>query len=309
MNDTHDTRTLVTKVLAVIGFIATIAAILSLVVKGLERAPGAFASLASVAERVNTYRPLHELTIATEKTVVNSGESFQISWTNVRQNGEYHFSYTCDSGVSLEVRGEGGTIPMKCTDILTLPETAHGLFLAVHSDNLRFADTYLTVTFKDKRKSEELKNTTKVTVVNAAIPARDEATDESVAPNNQQADAVRQTNADLKITMLGSGRIRDGVFSFSSTFDSDNQNAIRFDVKNVGTNISDVWNFTAILPNGERYTSPMQVALRPGDHIEFTLGFFLGDERSPVSLSVTTHSKSDVNSTNNTTVLSTPVKD
>lgn len=302
-------RALVTKVLAIIGFIATAAAILSLVVKGIERAPGAFASLAAVVERVNTYRPLHELTVATEKTVVNSGESFQISWTNVRQNGEYHFSYACDSGVSLEVRGEGGTIPMKCTDILTLPETAHGLFLAVHSDNLRFADTYLTVTFKKKRADEELKNTIKVTVVNAMVPVHTEDENENTVPTGERTDAAKPTYADLQIVMLGGGVIRDEVFSFSPTFDTDYQNAVRFDVKNVGTNISDVWNFTAILPNGERYTSPMQVALRPGDHIEFTLGFFLGDERSPVSLSVTTHSKSDVNSTNNTTVLSTPVKD
>lgn len=308
MNDTHDTRVLVTKVLAIIGFFATLAIILSLVVKGIERAPGAFASLAAVTERMNAYRPLHELTIATEKTVVNSGESFQVSWTNVRQNGEYHISYACDSGVSLEVRGEDSAIPMKCTDILTLPETAHGLFLTAHSDNLRFTDAYLTVTFKNTRTDEELKNTAKVTVVNAAVPVRTED-DEEVLTSEARTVVVEQTHADLQIVMLGGGVIRDEIFSFSSAFDTDYQNAIRFDVKNIGTNVSDVWNFTAILPNGERYTSPTQVALRPGDHIEFTLGFFLDDERSPAPISVTTHSKSDANGTNNTTVFSAPVRD
>lgn len=51
--------------------------------------------------------------------------------------------------------------------------------------------------------------------------------------------------------------------------------AVKFSVTNVGTNVSGSWNFSATLPtsNSFTYTSNPQQSLRPGEHIDFTLGF------------------------------------
>jgi hypothetical protein len=85
-------------------------------------------------------------------------------------------------------------------------------------------------------------------------------------------------SSDLKMTILGSGIIKNEIFSYTNRYDSDERNALRFDVKNVGSQVSDIWYFNVVLPSGKVYTSPKQVALRPQDHIEFTLGFYLDEE-------------------------------
>ena len=51
--------------------------------------------------------------------------------------------------------------------------------------------------------------------------------------------------------------------------------AIQFAVQNVGTNISGRWTFNAVLPTyaADVFYSQEQQELRPGDRIEYTLGF------------------------------------
>jgi hypothetical protein len=64
-------------------------------------------------------------------------------------------------------------------------------------------------------------------------------------------------------------------FIASSTVPHGSRPAIVFTVRNVGTNVSSVWNFTAQIPTQTAYvyTAPNQQALNPGDSIQFTLGF------------------------------------
>ena len=173
MNETQTLKSAVVKTLAIVGFLVTIAFFVYITVEGSKRVPEGFASLASIAETINLYHPLKELSIATEKIVVNSTESFQISWTNFRTEGEYTFTYECVPGVRLEVRSENNSLmPIACSDILTLPADVHGLFLTVLSDDLRFTDIPLTVAFTNSKTKDTIKHTTKVTVVNATIPVR-----------------------------------------------------------------------------------------------------------------------------------------
>ena len=69
-------------------------------------------------------------------------------------------------------------------------------------------------------------------------------------------------------------------FVASSTVPHGSRPAIVFTVKNVGTNVSKAWNFTAKIPTQTAYvyTAPTQQVLRPGESIQFTLGF---DEANP----------------------------
>ena len=335
MTENMTFRDVVVKVLAITGFLVTVAVVVWGATLAVKQAPRVFSSLASIVESMQAYRPLHELTITTQKTVVNSAESFEILWTDVRQTGEYAFNYTCTEGIALQVRGENDSLmPMSCTDTLTLPATVHGLYLTIDSTTSRFTDVPLHVSFTNTDKSEAFENTVKITVVNAGIEIKEQTIPEMpevivIPPVQPTEEVVTETPAidtpttpvtitapsqvsqqsDLAMTILGSGVIRNGVFSFTQRYDRDLNNALRFDVKNVGTAVSDTWYFNAVLPSGKVYTSPKQSALRPGDHIEFTLGFYLdGDSGAQATLTTMLYSTTDTNESNDSKSITVTVR-
>ena len=80
--------------------------------------------------------------------------------------------------------------------------------------------------------------------------------------------------------------------------------AVRFTVKNSGTNIAGAWRFSASIPTRTVYfyQSPPQQALNPGDHIEYTLGFDQANTGANQMVSVTAnfdHAVVESNTNNN----------
>lgn len=345
MNETNF-RAVAIKSIAIIGFFATIILFVWLVAEGITRAPGAFGSLASITESISNYRAVHELSLATEKTVVNSNESFQISWTDVKQTGEYHFTYTCTPGVDLLVRGaDGALVPVSCTDILSLPANVHELSLSVTSDDMRFTDIPLSISFTNKKTNETLSSEAKVTVVNATIPTKAESVvvvEETPAkipvvatvpkaekpvtsapvvaapaptPKPAFTTVYPASNpngiADLSIKTLGSGIITNGVFVYTAKYDRNLQNSVKFDIRNSGTKTSDAWAFITTLPDGTIFKSAPQVGLKPNEHVEFTLGFKIDDDVTDdfVRVQNTVYTTTDSNASNNTSVWHVAVQD
>jgi hypothetical protein len=324
MNETQTMKGAVVKTLAIVGFMVTIGFLVYFAIAGVKHAPEGLASLATIAEKVNLYQPdAPELTVATEKIVVNSEESFQVSWTDMRDDGEYQFTYDCVPGVRLTVRSTDGVfVPMGCSETLTLPADVHGLFLTAISDDMRFTDIPLTVAFSKKDGSDAISNTTKLTVINATIPVQvatseDGSPDESkevpvvsvietpVVPESEPKETTPviettpkapetslpvtpevKTYSDLSITPVASGVLKNGVFSSAVIFDRDLNNAVQFKVQNIGTKTSGTWSFTTVLPSGEVYTSPMQTPLAPQAYVVFTLGFYL-DASAPSTVGFT----------------------
>lgn len=64
-------------------------------------------------------------------------------------------------------------------------------------------------------------------------------------------------------------------FVASSTVPSGSRPAVKFTIKNIGTNKSGEWRFSASIPTQTAYIyqSPLQQSLNPGDSIDYTLGF------------------------------------
>lgn len=327
MSEAHSSSngTLV-KVLALIGFFVSIVLVLMFVVETIKNAPSAFSSLATVAQNIDSYRPVKSITITSGKAVVNASESFQINWTDVKQDsGEYHFTYTCTDGVSLLVKNADGALTqIPCTQTLNLPATVHGLFLSIDSKAMRFTDVPLHVSFINKKTRTELKGDLTITVVNATIATKEKITvDTPVAKDEPKTELPKATPVssvtyplsnpngftDLKVTTLGSGVLRNGVFAFTTAFDRDLENAVQFDIKNIGTKTSSTWTFTTKLPSGETYTSDAQTALQPHEHVTFTLGFGLGSDRdTKVKITTTVDTAQDTNSTNDTSSVNVTVK-
>lgn len=304
MNENTSTRDWVVKILVIIGFIATIILLLWAGTVAFKKLSPTFANLASVAEIKDDYKPVDELSIAIDKTVVNSGESFQISWTDMQQTGEFKFNYECDDGVNLLIRSDNGNLMrMQCTDTLTLPATVHGLFLSVDSTAIRFTDVELSLAFVSSQKEITHVADTRITVVNAEVQPGEEVAGENTETTNEQDTPSESNNtntqtppatqtptyittypesnpngfSDLKTTILGMGEVRGGTFVHLAKLDPDDRNAVKFDVENIGTKTSSTWTFKVTLPDGTKFRSGGQSPLKPQEHAEFVLQFNLDD--------------------------------
>lgn len=335
MNDSRDQKTAVIKMLAILGFFTTAALVVWLFVQGLRAVPPVFSSLASIAESVQNYRPVTELTIGMEKSIVNSGESFKLTWTDLKQKGTYRFRYSCTNGISIQVRGaDNNLIPVPCTDSLSLPENVLGLFISINSDENRFVDVPFTVAFQKNDGTTLIEKNMSVTIVNASIPLA--TNDTSVGTTTAPTPVVTQKEepklvapkpmpapvthtpipkpivnkpvtsspvvlyTDLTTSFLGIGTMSGDTFVPVAKFDPNVRGGIKFGIRNAGTKTSGAWTFTALLPGGISYTSDPQLPLRSNEQVVFTLGFIVGattDERT-VHVTITAHEPTDTNHTN-----------
>ena len=93
-------------------------------------------------------------------------------------------------------------------------------------------------------------------------------------------------------------------FVATSTMQSSNRPAVKFMIKNIGTNVAGQWRFSASIPTSSAYLyySPLQQSLNPGDSIDYTLGFDQPIAGSNKMISVTAnfdHAIGESNTNNN----------
>lgn len=334
MNEKSPSQSFVVKLLVIAGFVTFIVLLLWLGTVLIERLSPSFANLANVAETKHDYEPADELELAAEKTIVNSGESFEVSWTDMKQTGEYKFTYACANGVTILVRKEDGQLkPIRCNETLTLPATVHGLFVSAESEAARFVDVMLSIAFISTQKETTHVDELQVTVVNARVPVSPEiagdADEEDQADTEPDEDTrpvpqpvpqapvyttvYPQSNpngyVDLAVRIMGTGRVQGGAFLFTSALDGDGRNAIKFDVQNTGTKTSDEWEFEITLPDGETHRSKTQRGLKPLEHAQIVLEFVLDDEDNGSALiEIEIDTDDDTNSRNDDAVWKTRIR-
>ncbi len=99
-------------------------------------------------------------------------------------------------------------------------------------------------------------------------------------------------------------------FIASSTVPTMSRPAVKFTIKNIGTNVSGPWRFSASIPTQSTYIyqSQQQQSLNPGDSIEYTLGFDQANRGADQTISVTANFDNAVmESTTNNNSASTKV--
>lgn len=119
---------------------------------------------------------------------------------------------------------------------------------------------------------------------------------------------VLHGTADLSITLLAKGYLTTDMtdsFVASSSVPHDTHPAVRFVVKNLGTNASGTWGFTAAIPTRTSYTyrSDAQISLLPGESIIYTLGFDRATSGDTEPVTITLDADTDItesSETNNT---------
>lgn len=337
-NVTPEQKDSVTKTLAIIGFVAAILFAVWLAVQIVSVIPSAFSSLASIADGVYNYDENASLTVQTENSVINTGEAFTITWSEVAIPGTYAFIYDCANGIALDVRtAEGDIIALTCDDELNLGEST-SLEVVANSEKQRFVDVAYSIIFIPK--NEELRDKitdAKVTIVNASIPtsasvvtddAKEEVPGEVAGESTTETPEEETTTGstdltagepevveeiiyaipandpngdiDLQVTFLEVGELDGKTFTRTAVIDQDQQGAFRFEVKNIGTKTADNWSYEAQLPSGIEYNAGDQKPLKPNEKAVITIGFNGLSQVGVEHFGATIDAEDDVNERNNT---------
>lgn len=331
----EEQKTALTKTFAIVGFTALLIFVIWLAVQLVSIIPGAFSSLASLADSVYNYDKNQELVVSTGNSVVNAGESFTITWTQMRGEGSYSFSYKCTEGVALDAKNsDGEVVSLACDTPLELGNVT-SLDVLIASEKARFVDVPYTLTFnKTNDGGNQLSTSKEITIVNATIPTSGVVVTEDietpvvskpVTTTPKPVYVPPQTTTvtkvvykapvsnpkgviDLQISNLKVGTITSGkVFVASKTLDEDKTGAIQFEVKNAGTKTSGTWSYVAHLPSDITYTSPIQVVLKPQERAIITLSFEGIDEKGTEKFDVKVTASGDVKTSNNTVASSVKV--
>lgn len=192
------------KYLAVIAFIGVVILLSWFSIQLVNNMPGAFSSLASLAESIkqnpSSYNESETseledglITVTSNKNLLNSGDLVDISWSTTKTPGSYTFYYECDSGIAMDIINQdldsriigcGKNYNVGNTDSLTLH---------VESEKVRFEDINYTIAFLSTNDSTpRASGTASFTVVNSSIP--DEFTNllKTEASQNQETEVINE---------------------------------------------------------------------------------------------------------------------
>jgi hypothetical protein len=178
MNDVsqHQKKESVLKSLAIIGFIGIIILIAWLSIRFVNVIPGAFSSLASLAESVNEKKQtvmedteLKTITVTSNATLVNAKESVTASWGEANVPGSYTFSYQCTDGVAIDLQEVNDIKSITCDTNYNIGNVT-SLTFTIDSEKNRYADVWYTISFLGTNDTApRASGTTQLTVVNSEI--------------------------------------------------------------------------------------------------------------------------------------------
>lgn len=171
------------KALAIAGFILFVGLLVWLAVTLVGLLPNAFSSLASLADGLQQARPQSTIVVANSNSIVNSGDTFTISWTGVNRSGQYTIRYECVNGVAVDMRFPANNItPIPCGQTIKLGSDVTSLELTANSERQRFIDINYTISFVTADDTAVAATDGTVTIVNVSIPqsqSADAATDDA----------------------------------------------------------------------------------------------------------------------------------
>lgn len=163
------------KSLAITGFIGIIILIAWLSVKLVGFVPGAFSSLASLAEGLNQKQEssltgdVAKLTVTSSESLVGAGKPVQLSWSEVDEPGSFAFSYACAEGVAIDIQSEDGDQSIACDTNYNLGDT-NSVSLSVDSEKERYVDVHYQIAFLGTDDTEpSALGTSSLTVMNTTI--------------------------------------------------------------------------------------------------------------------------------------------
>lgn len=325
----------VLKSLAIIGFVGIIIIISWLSIQLVNVMPNAFSSLASLAEGLNQQSFKEEvegevkpLLVTSNTTLVNTGESINLSWETVPNQGSYTFSYTCTEGVSIDILDVNNGLRNITCDTNYNVGNSDSISITVESEKKRFENIEYSIAFlATNDTTPRAEGSASFTVINSSIQdviaSNEETESESVVEETEEKETSEPTTevvepttptynqefvytiptsdpngrTDLSTKFLATGKIVGNTF-FPEALVQDENGALQFEVKNYGTKTSGKWTYTLSLPGGGNYSSTEQSPLKPNERALITIGFPTTDSSSYTFVGKVTEA-TDKNTINN----------
>ena len=227
----------------------------------------------------STFIPSKEITISSDSKNVESGSivNILINDENASSGTLYTLYYPCTNNVSVLLNGANGTSSamINCGEDFYLLNKNGSFSLTMNSDKLRYVSVPLTVKSQNDKGELEKIGSVSIGVTNQKIGQISDispvkvATTTIVTPSTVNTPVYYYGNPDLSINI--SSVDTTNMYNTSAQ----NQVLVKFEVKNIGTNQTGLWKFSATLPSSSmpNYVSELQRNLNPGDKMQFTLGF------------------------------------
>lgn len=274
------------KILKILAAFLAAAAVFVLVLNFGGRSVAKLEWLASLVTGVTPSR--EQILVIVSPQIVESGSVFSISWTHEGKSadGWYGLSYPCREGLTVTFASHE---PLPCGKAFPF-SAATPLSLLVSATGPEPVDVPFSVSFTPSGAPHESLAHSATVTVKPAAPARSLGAALPTAPAVGPATAhvypldgsgaryqiLPNGTPDFSVQIIDVGIIDDltGAFVATSSVGSGRQAAVVFDVSNIGTAVSEPWQFGAKLPTvGGDFTSEVQQSLAPGDRIRFTIGF------------------------------------
>lgn len=310
MNETNQEaqKNSVIKVLAIIGFIGALLFAAWIAVQAVRFLPTAFSALASLAESMREEQDA-PFTLVASDSIIQTGDTLTLSWSALRADGDYTFSYQCTEGVFAQMyTPNGDVISIDCDTEMTIADKQTNTRIIFESEKTRFTDVLYTVRFIPANTEDERVEDGVVTIINPNISSLAEAPadEDTVEPEEEAPTPTAPTPTttggtqtggyitvpttvtkipvsnpsgytDLAVTFIGVGTYNTATKKFTkrSSLEEGERGALQFEVRNIGTKTSSTWYMSATLPTDPAvtYASGAQTGLKPNEREVITLQF------------------------------------
>jgi uncharacterized cupredoxin-like copper-binding protein len=232
----------------------------------------------------SVFVPAESATMTADKKIINSGDEFTVSFKKGdAADGLFTVVYSCEQDIDLLAVESTGLKNINCDTPYYLLNNNNTLRVRAMTNDESVVRLVLTGALEnnDTQKSE-IVGVARVTVTNDTVGTVPEPTTSNPTKPTYVAPSVPYNpaysgKADLAVRVLQVGRLNTAtnLITSQTQFTYGDTVGIRFEVRNDGDANTGSWNFTAALPSvtTPSYTAPTQVSLRPGESIQFTLGF------------------------------------
>lgn len=296
--------------LAIIGFFAVVGLVAWLSLWFVQVLPGAFASLARLAESL--YSPSSKvaaMTITTSNDTLETGDTVTLGFAAERGEGTYTFAYECLDGVALILFDGQNEQLLRCDVVYSLGTLTEAT-LKVTSEKMATVSIPYTITFlRTNDTTARAAGTGALTVSNTAIannqiPVSSETVVEvTITPEAPTTTTPRATPTptaepkitptyqtfsyvpvsvengytDLAVSFIEMGEVVGDRLVTRTPFTRNAENFFRFEIKNIGTRTSAPWRFTTTLPGNRTTVRDNQVPLKPNERAIITVRFPLNN--------------------------------
>lgn len=337
-------KEILVRIASILGVVVLLVIVGALAYQGVKRVSGVN-SIAS-ANLLDIIREKESIALSTLETDILLDKPFTLVWEhkNKRVDGSYSLVYDCKQGVYLARKTNTGKDTIFCNTPINIRSTENKLELIPVDDGIDGPTTlgiYMQFTENGKTEPERLgslqltlipgngdgvvaganTDTTPTTGGPGPVPGNGGGsitipTDTVFIPSTGTSDPNGTPDLQVRVLAIGLVDKSTGVFEerteIPRSLPKNQRGAIKFEVLNGGTKVTESWKFEAELPTNPSFTykSPSQSSIYPGDRVEFVIGFDSIKNSDSVRYTITIDPNNDIaesNENNNEISRSIPI--